>query len=102
MTQRDRWKKRDCVVRYHAFKDEVRLRGIELGDKVVAEFRVPMPKSWSKKKKSDMAGQPHQQKPDIDNFLKSLLDACFDDDSKVWSVTATKRWAEEGAILIGP
>jgi len=32
---------------------------------------LPMPKSWSKKKKSAMAGRPHRQKPDRDNIDKA-------------------------------
>ena len=33
MTRRDRWAKRPCVLRYWAFKDEVRLRRVSLPDR---------------------------------------------------------------------
>ena len=40
-------------------------------------------------------------KPDIDNYIKSLFDACttaglWQDDAQVVTVTATKQWAPEG------
>jgi len=101
MTQRDKWKVRPCVARYRAFKDEVKLRRVkvnEYGDSVI--FLMPMPKSWSKKKKEEMDGTPHQQKPDWDNLGKALSDAVYDDDSKIWNITISKMWAYEGAIEI--
>ena len=47
-----------------------------------------------------MNGAAHQQKPDIDNLTKSLLDALFDDDSHIWDVRASKIWGYEGAIVV--
>lgn len=101
MTQRDRWKKRPCVVRYHAFKDECRHVGIELsesGDRVI--FILPMPRSWSEKKKRAFDGKPHQQTPDVDNLLKSLLDAIYSNDCGVWGIMVKKVWGRTGKILI--
>lgn len=101
MTQRDKWKKRPAVLRYHAFKDEVRLRGLTLpvsGAHVT--FILPMPASWSKYKRSAMDGEPHQQKPDVDNMLKSVLDAVFESDADVHDVRISKRWGRQGAIVI--
>lgn len=63
-------------------------------------FVIPMPKSWSNVKKERMAGTPHQQKPDVDNLLKGLLDSCYQDDSCVWDVRATKIWGETGKICV--
>jgi Holliday junction resolvase RusA-like endonuclease len=40
-----------------------------------AQFDIPMPKSWSKKKRALMAGTPHTSKPDLDNLLKTVKDA---------------------------
>ena len=87
-------------MRYRAFADEVRLRIKEdtVGSMVV--FYMPMPKSWSKKKKREMELRPHEQKPDLDNLLKALLDAQYGDDSHVSSIAAMKVWATEGAIKI--
>lgn len=63
-------------------------------------FVIPMPKSWSKKKRAQHVGQPHQQKPDKDNLEKALLDAVFDEDSHVWDGRVTKIWGETGQIII--
>ena len=98
MTRSDKWKKRACVMRYWAFKDKVRDAGIEIGEVVQVVFFVPMPKSWSKSKRKEMNNKPHQQKPDIDNYLKALLDAVLDDDSHVYHVSASKYWSETGSI----
>ena len=49
-TRSDRWKQRPAVVRYRAFADECRLRGVvvpESGAHIV--FNMPMPPSWSKR-----------------------------------------------------
>jgi len=100
MTQRDRWKQRPVVLRYHAFKDLCREWNVELSDHFRVIFVIPMPKSWSKKKKAAHDGQPHRAKPDIDNVLKALMDAVLEDDSHVWSVRASKRWGYEGKIKI--
>lgn len=101
MTQRDRWAKRPVVMRYWKYCDNVRELGChvpEHGGHIT--FNVPMPKSWSKKKRQAMLGKPHQQRPDIDNFEKGLLDALYEDDSCVWDIRSTKRWAETGSIEI--
>jgi len=102
MTQSDRWKKRPCVMKYWAFKDLVRLAGIKLPDgygHVI--FYIPMPKSWSKKKKAQMDGKPHKVRKDADNLLKALQDACYDEDKTIWDMRTSKVWAYEGKIEVG-
>lgn len=101
-TQRDKWKPSAPVLRYRAFADELRLkaRGVEL-DGANILFLIPMPKSWSKKQRKEMLGEPHRQKPDLDNLLKSLADALYGDDSHIATLTGlSKRWSDVGAILI--
>ncbi|MDY4380363.1 RusA family crossover junction endodeoxyribonuclease [Pectobacterium brasiliense] len=101
MTQRDKWQKRPPVLRYRAFCDEVRLNKITLPESGWhVTFVLPMPPSWSKKKRAEMNGKPHQQKPDKDNLEKALLDAIFDDDSRVWDGRVSKVWGESGQIII--
>jgi Holliday junction resolvase RusA-like endonuclease len=88
-------------MRYRAFADEVRLRGVEVkesGSHVV--FVMPMPKSWSNKKRQEMDGQPHRQKPDIDNLLKSLLDALFANDAHINKIAISKKWGQRGEIQV--
>ena len=40
------------------------------------------------------------QKPDIDNLIKSVLDSLAEDDSYVYSVNAKKYWSEKGNVWI--
>ncbi|HHQ6593929.1 RusA family crossover junction endodeoxyribonuclease [Serratia fonticola] len=102
MTQRDRWAKRPPVLRYFAFCDEIRHNRISLPESGYhVTFVLPMPPSWSKKKRAEMAGKPHQQKPDADNLLKALMDAIYNEDCSVWDVRVTKRWGDTGEITIG-
>lgn len=101
MTRSDKWKKRPCVLAYRAFKDECRLKGVMLNNSAVhITFYLPMPKSWSKKKKELHNGRKHQQRPDLDNIAKALADALFIEDSHIWDERITKRWAYRGAIMI--
>ena len=68
---------------------------------VELEFYVPIPRSWSRMRKKCMAGKYHTQKPDLDNYVKAVLDACqgviYKDDALVSRVDADKAWAEEGS-----
>lgn len=102
MTQRDRWKKRPVVLRYWEFKDHVRALGIKLPVPYKITFFLPMPKSWPEKKKREMAGKPHMQKPDKDNLEKALLDALYEDDAHVWSGWVEKRWSRVPGIRVEP
>ncbi|HEN8204432.1 TPA: RusA family crossover junction endodeoxyribonuclease [Proteus mirabilis] len=99
MTQRDAWKKRPVVVKYHTFCDEMRANRFTLPESGAhLTFVIPMPKSWSKKKRIEMNGKPHQQRPDVDNLIKAVMDAIFDEDCKVWNISASKLWGEQGKI----
>lgn len=100
MTQRDRWAKRPCVLRYFAFRDEVRLHGVTIPDRVRIIFHMPMPESWSAKKRDEMNGKPHQVRIDIDNAVKALLDSVFENDAHIWEIHASKIWGFTGAIEI--
>ena len=94
--------RRSVVMRYHTYKDTLRLvHKIHLTEEdcdVEIHFRIPMPKSWSRKKKALMYGQPHQQVPDIDNLVKGFLDAVCDDDRHIYKISAAKTWSGKGAI----
>jgi Holliday junction resolvase RusA-like endonuclease len=107
MTRADRWKKRQSVLKFFAFRDAVKQspawKTLQLLDmdsfKIV--FHVPMPKSWSKKKKVQFEGKPHQQRPDLDNFLKAWKDSVYEEDAIVWNVEATKLWTSgPGYIMV--
>lgn len=100
----DKWKKREVVERYHRLKDKIRedcaLMGYKLSGVLTIRFEFTMPASWSDKKKNDFARRPHQQKPDLDNCIKAVMDAFNADDSHVHTITAKKVWAREGRIVI--
>ena len=88
-------------MRYRDFCDQVRAAGVQIppsGARIL--FVLPLPPSWSEKKKIQMAEMPHQQTPDLDNLLKALFDAVFADDKAIWHYEAAKRWGREGAIVI--
>lgn len=103
-TQRDRWKGRPVIIRYHAYRDELNLKlpGYQLGRELDIIFNLPMPASWSEKKKRSMAGRLHDQKPDLDNLIKGFTDAFHAEDKQLAIIKALKVWAYEGAIkLVG-
>ena len=72
----------------------------ELGDVAEAIFFIPMPDTWSEKKKTAMLGTIHQQKPDTDNLCKAIKDIFKKDDSGVWWDNCRKYWGYTGGILI--
>ena len=103
MTQRDKWSHRPIIDRYWAFKDQLVLlakqQNFILGDRYGVTFFIPMPDSWSKKKKEDMIGKPHQNKPDLDNICKACQDCLKTNDATVYEIEASKLWWDEGKII---
>jgi len=97
MTQADKWYKRPEVERWRQFANsliaEVRKAG-ELGDcqRLSAKVYFELPKSYSKKKRIELTGGPHRVKPDADNILKGIADACFQRDQGVWDMRCQKFW----------
>lgn len=102
MTRSDKWKERPIVMRYRAFADELRLLwGVSnVPDRISLTFFIPMPYSWSAKKKEEMRLMPHHQKPDIDNLVKAVLDAMCEDDSYIYAIRAEKYWDDTGSIEV--
>lgn len=115
MTQSDRWKtnpnhldpkkrQRKAVTQYFAYKNLITLQAnlmkFELGQCFDAVFLIPMPDSWSTKKKERMNGMPCEVKPDIDNLCKAFFDALRKNDSDIWYQKTEKRWAFKGSILV--
>jgi Holliday junction resolvase RusA-like endonuclease len=104
-TRRDRWLNppRKCVQKYRNWSNEMRLLCLEVnfipGDRLYLEFHLEMPKSWSKKKKAEMDGKPHQSRPDLDNMVKSL-DALVAEDSGIWDLSAKKFWSYNAFIIM--
>lgn len=61
---------------------------------VAIVFYVPVPPSWSKKKKKLFHGKLHQSTPDLDNLFKAFLDSLVSEDKYVASCTISKRWVD--------
>jgi len=115
MTQSDKWKtnpdhidpkkrQRKSVTQYFAFKTLLQLQSkelnFELGNVLDAVYLIPMPNSWSNKKKERMNGLPCEVKPDTDNITKAVKDTLRKNDSDIWYEKAEKRWAYHGSIII--
>nr|WP_262905680.1 RusA family crossover junction endodeoxyribonuclease [Hymenobacter siberiensis] len=81
------------------FEGQIRLPADYAG--VSADFYLPVPKSWTKKKKAAHYGMLHRSKPDADNYLKAICDAMteakvFTDDGQVAQMVARKWYVLEG------
>ncbi len=67
-------------------------------------FFMPIPKSWSKKKKEDAVFSYHTKKPDADNLVKGVFDALnkivWQDDNQIAKVTALKIYSEKTGIEV--
>ena len=107
MTQRDKWANRPVVTKYFGFATLLRLHANKQGLKTLQGeieslvFFIPMAKSWSDKKKAEMNGKPHEQRPDLSNLLKSIEDILCKDDSHIWKYeNLEKRWNYEGKIVL--
>jgi len=115
MTQSDKWKtnpnhpdplkrQRKAVTQYFAFKTLLQLQSkelnFELSNTLDAVYLIPMPNSWSKKKKERMNGLPCEVKPDTDNITKAIKDTLRKNDSDIWYEKAEKRWAYSGSIIM--
>jgi Holliday junction resolvase RusA-like endonuclease len=104
MTRQDKWMKRPAVLRYRAFEDAIvahttKIRFCLPDSGCGITFTLPMPQSWSMRKRIKMNGRPHQQKPDIDNLLKAVMDSLRGEDCTVWNVERlAKVWGETGSI----
>ena len=85
------------VARYLEWKNRVRTKANQSGcphEAIALDWTayMPIPKAWSKKKRMVMAGQPHQVRPDRDNIDKGIMDALFEEDSRVAFGQQSKRW----------
>tara|TARA_R110001592_G_scaffold171756_3_gene410185 strand:+ start:792 stop:1289 length:498 start_codon:yes stop_codon:yes gene_type:complete len=115
MTQSDRWKinpehpdinkrQRPVVTKYWSYKNililQKNLMNYEVKSILDVLFLIPMPKSWSIKKKEQMNGLPCKVRPDTDNLMKAIKDTFCKEDSHIWRETAEKRWAYAGSVII--
>lgn len=85
------------------------MRGIDMldGNLIVRmTFFSQPPKSYAKKRRELLIaeGRPMPHKPDIDNLVKAVLDACngiaYKDDAAVVEVYAKKRYGTEDGVMV--
>ena len=115
MTQSDKWKtnanhvdpkkrQRESVRQYFEFKTAIRTQAEQM-NYVLSEvldivFLVPMPFTWSEKKKVKYNKTKVNKRPDLDNYIKAFIDALSIEDGFVWKIQAEKRYAFNGSILV--
>jgi Holliday junction resolvase RusA-like endonuclease len=67
--------------------------------KLVVEYHMPIPKSYSKRKAKKCLLGPHVYKPDLSNLIKFTEDAfngmLWEDDSLICEIEAKKFYSEE-------
>jgi len=71
--------------------------------KVRMLFRMPIPKSWSRKRREAAVGVWHTKRPDIDNLIKiidGLNELAWDDDSQIVVIEAIKIYEIEPETVI--
>jgi len=86
-----KWKENVAIFAKKAMLGKRKLQGPL---SVTIRFDMPIPNSWTIKKKNQAINQPHTAKPDIDNLVKNALDAlngiAFDDDKIVARIDVMK------------
>ena len=105
MTQSDKWKKRPATEKYWKYKDDLKMLCFlcrwQPKEDLDIKFVIPMPTSWSEKKRVEMDGKPHTQRPDLDNLIKAFKDALLIEDSHVHTYhNMKKNWGRNGAIIL--
>lgn len=88
----------EAVPTYHPTKV---LEGLIFADMT---FFIPVPKSWSNKKKQSKIGGYCDNNADLDNYEKAILDSLnghyFIDDRQIVEQSSRKMYAERGSIEI--
>ena len=101
MTRSDRWKKRPATAKYWKFVDQCKLEKVVLPCfNSHITFVLPLPKSYSGKRRKEWDGEPHTIRPDLSNLLKALEDALYQEDSGIYDIHVTKVWGLTGKIII--
>ncbi len=67
--------------------------------KLIVEYHMPIPKSYSKRKAKECVLGPHSQKPDLSNLIKFTEDTfnnmIWEDDSLISEIEARKFYSWE-------
>lgn len=72
--------------------------------KVYMEFHMPIPESWSLKKRLSAINTPHVFTSDLDNKIKFICDTfngiLWQDDAQIYEIHARKFYSEEPKTII--
>ena len=86
------------ALQVYALQNKYKLQGV-----LTVVFVVPMPQSWSQKKRDRMEWTEHEQTPDLDNYIKAFKDGLAyknGGDEFVWMYRAcVKVWGTEGKVI---
>jgi Holliday junction resolvase RusA-like endonuclease len=112
MTQKGKFKNLRAQ-RYLSYKSHLQWQAKQQGKgkffpsgplEVFIWFTMPIPDSYSKKKKSALIGEYHAKKTDTDNLVKGVFDSLnkilWQDDNQVSKVTAIKVYGEIPGIEV--
>ena len=101
----NRYTRNAAIEKYHIWAEKLRyemkeqgIRLCDLGEVIQIDWyaKIQMPKSWTKKKKLELDGEIHRQKPDRDNIDKAILDSMYykadSDDCVVGCGYLEKKW----------
>lgn len=87
------------IKRYWDYKDllkvEAKRQKFEMPKKECwVKFYIPMPPSWSAKKKARMCFELHEPRPDADNLMKAFKDGLMKSDSAIADYRTSKFWID--------
>lgn len=91
------YKRKIRIERYIQYKRDLRIEAERVGFTLPTagawiKFFLPVPVSWSKKKKRKMNLEPHVSRPDASNLHKAFEDALIAQDMGVWDYRVSKFW----------
>jgi Holliday junction resolvase RusA-like endonuclease len=85
------------ILKYFDYKRALKLEA-ERNNFVLPEqeswvkFYIPMPPSWSKKKRNQMSFTLKKSKPDTKNYITAMEDALLKEDAKIADYRLSKFW----------
>jgi len=92
------------LIQMHVISQVKRMELLTGPLEVTVWFTMPIPQSWSQKKKRESIGEWHCKKPDIDNLVKGLFDSLngliWTDDNQVAVVKSYKLYGESPQIEV--
>ena len=102
-------KRKKQLERYNLYKEALRTEAARVGFEMPIsnawiKFYMPVPASWSKKKKARMNFEPKKSMPDLSNLIKAMEDSLLKQDNIIWDYRVSKYWYDgaKGFIEISP